>query len=81
MIMYMDVRYDGDDRFADLEVNDEVDNGSNPNIGRISVLLQWNQQDPPDEFEQHRNDVIYDEIQHNRNPFIDHPEWAAAIWG
>ncbi|UPK75202.1 endonuclease [Nocardioidaceae bacterium SCSIO 66511] len=80
MIMYMDVRYDGEDGFADLEVNDEVDNGSNPNIGKISMLLQWNEQDPPDEFEQNRNDVIYDEIQHNRNPFIDHPEWADAIW-
>jgi len=28
-----------------------------------------------------RNDVIYDQFQHNRNPFVDHPEWAASIWG
>jgi endonuclease I len=27
-----------------------------------------------------RNDVIYTDFQHNRNPFIDHPEWASAIW-
>lgn len=80
-IMYMDVRYDGDDGFPDLAVNDEVNNDSAPNFGRISVLLQWNQEDPPDSFEQNRNDVIYDQFQHNRNPFIDHPEWANEIWG
>jgi endonuclease I len=37
------------------------------------VLLRWNAGDPPDAFEQHRNQVIYDDHQHNRNPFIDHP--------
>lgn len=81
MIMYMDVRYDGENGYPDLAVNDQVDNGSNPNIGKISVLLRWNEMDPPSQFEQRRNDVIYDQFQHNRNPFIDHPEWAAAIWG
>ena len=79
-ILYMAVRYDGDDGFADLEPNDSVDNGSAPNIGRLSVLLEWNTQDPPDAGEQARNDLIYNQYQHNRNPFIDHPEWADAIW-
>jgi endonuclease I len=79
-ILYMAVRYDGDDGFADLEPNDSVDNGSAPNIGRLSVLLRWNTQDPPDATEEARNDLIYDQYQHNRNPFIDHPEWADAIW-
>ena len=81
MIMYMSVRYEGDDSYPDLEMNDTVNNGSAPNIGRQSVLLQWSNEDPPDSFEQHRNQVIFDQIQHNRNPFIDHPEWAASIWG
>ncbi|WP_209648669.1 endonuclease [Kibdelosporangium banguiense] len=80
MIFYMAVRYDGGDGFADLEMNNSVNNGSRPNIGRQSVLLQWNAQDPPDTFEKRRNQVIYDTYQHNRNPFIDHPEWAAQIW-
>ncbi|KMO95478.1 endonuclease I family protein [Streptomyces roseus] len=80
MLLYMAVRYDGGDGFANLEVNDKVDNGSAPAIGRISVLKQWNQQDPPDAFEQHRNQVIFDQFQHNRNPFIDHPEWVNSIW-
>ncbi|MFI9028413.1 endonuclease I family protein [Streptomyces sp. NPDC053560] len=80
MILYMAVRYDGDDGFADLEPNDKVDNGSAPAIGRLSVLKTWSEQDPPDDFEKNRNEVIFDKYQHNRNPFIDHPEWVDAIW-
>lgn len=80
MLLYMAVRYDGGDGFADLEMNDKVNNGSAPLFGKISVLKQWNLQDPPDAFEQRRNQVIYDTYQHNRNPFIDHPEWVNSIW-
>ncbi|MFG2491018.1 endonuclease I family protein [Streptomyces caniferus] len=80
MILYMAVRYDGGDGFADLEPNDKVGNGTQPHIGRLSVLKQWSKQDPPDAFEKHRNQVIFDKYQHNRNPFIDHPEWVDAIW-
>ncbi|MGW1135451.1 endonuclease I family protein [Streptomyces griseoluteus] len=80
MILYMAVRYDGGDGFADLEPNDKIGNGSNPYIGRLSVLKQWNDEDPPSAFEEKRNQVIYDTYQHNRNPFIDHPEWVDAIW-
>lgn len=81
MIFYMSVRWEGDDGKPDLEVNDAVDNGSAPNIGTLSALRQWNQQDPPDAFEKSRNEKIFETWQHNRNPFIDHPEWVAAIWG
>ncbi len=80
MILYMAVRYDGDDGFADLEPHESVSNGSAPYMGKLSVLLSWNAQDPPDAFEKRRNQVIYDQFQHNRNPFSDHPEWASAIW-
>ncbi|QES46768.1 ribonuclease [Streptomyces venezuelae] len=80
MLLYMAVRYEGGDGFANLEMNDKVNNGSLPLQGRISVLKQWHQQDPPDAFEQRRNQVIYDTYQHNRNPFIDHPEWVNSIW-
>ncbi|MFE0948631.1 endonuclease I family protein [Streptomyces mutabilis] len=80
MIFYMAVRYEGGDGWADLEVNGSVDNGSSPYIGKLDVLKQWNDEDPPDAFEQRRNQVIYDDYQHNRNPFVDHPEWVEAIW-
>ncbi|GAA4608697.1 endonuclease I [Actinoplanes octamycinicus] len=81
MIFYMAVRYEGDDAWPDLEVNDAVTNGSRPYLGRLSKLLAWNAQDPPDAFEKNRNQVVYASYQHNRNPFIDHPEWVSSIFG
>ncbi|MGN7247619.1 endonuclease [Janibacter anophelis] len=79
MIFYMAVRYESGD-MVDLEVNDRVGNGSAPYMGRVSVLKQWSQQDPPDAFEQRRNERIQANWQGNRNPFIDHPEWVESIW-
>ncbi|MBT2398625.1 endonuclease I family protein [Streptomyces sp. ISL-100] len=79
MILYMAVRYEGTDGWPDLEANDAI-NGSVPYHGRLSVLKQWNDADPPDAFERNRNEVIYSTYQYNRNPFIDHPEWVEAIW-
>lgn len=46
-----------------------------------NMLLQWNLLDPVSAKELARNNTIYYNIQHNRNPFVDHPEWADAIWG
>ena len=71
MLFYMAVRYEGDNGEVDLELNNKVRNGSAPFMGRLSVLV---------EFERERNERIYSRYQHNRNPFIDHPEWAEAIW-
>lgn len=81
MIMYMAIRYEGIDGWPNLEMNNSVNNGTAPYHGRLAVLLQWNQMDPPDAFEKRRNQVIFDRWQGNRNPFVDHPEWATAIWG
>ncbi len=50
-------------------------------MGIMSDLLEWNRIDPVDEFEIHRNNLIYKNFQHNRNPFIDFPQWADYIWG
>lgn len=44
------------------------------------MLLDWNELDPVDELEMQRNDVG-EEVQGNRNPFIDYPELAYSIWG
>ncbi|MED3865293.1 endonuclease [Priestia megaterium] len=81
MLFYMAVRYEGDvSDEPDLELNNTVNNGTAPYHGKISVLLQWNAQDPVDDRERRRNDIIYSDYQHNRNPFIDHPEWVNEIW-
>lgn len=80
MLFYMAVRYEGDSGELDLELNNQVNNGTAPYHGKLSVLLQWHKQDPVDNFERTRNEIIYTDYQHNRNPFIDHPEWVSAIW-
>lgn len=45
------------------------------------MLLAWHVADPVSQKEIDRNNTIYAQIQGNRNPFIDRPEWAHAIWG
>lgn len=44
------------------------------------LLLKWHRQDPVSDKERKRNDVVYGR-QHNRNPYIDHPELAEHVWG
>jgi endonuclease I len=79
MLFYMAVRYEGDDGFTDLELSTTVGSAV-PRIGDLDILLAWNAADPVDAFEMRRNDRIHAQWQGNRNPFIDHPEWASAIW-
>jgi endonuclease I len=45
----------------------------------LNMLIQWHTQDPVSAKEIARNDSIY-KIQHNRNPYIDHPEYVGAVW-
>lgn len=80
MILYMDVRYEGDNGELDLVAVDAVNTAPAPEHGRLSTLLEWHEQDPPDDFEMNRNNVVYS-YQQNRNPFIDHPEFVYNIWG
>lgn len=44
------------------------------------LFLKWHKLDPVSEWEKQRCENVY-AIQKNRNPFIDHPEWAEIIWG
>ena len=76
----MAVRYDGTEtNTTDLELVSTPPTG--PLMAKLSTLLAWHAADPPDAAERARNDAIYTTYQHNRNPFIDHPEWVEAIWG
>lgn len=43
-----------------------------------AILKQWNLQDLPDAWEISRNDFI-DSLQHNRNPFVDNPNYACFV--
>lgn len=46
----------------------------------FNLLLEWNELDPVDNIEETRNEAA-SKYQGNRNPFIDHPEYAEYIWG
>jgi hypothetical protein len=59
-------------------VNSYPKNGTT--LGYLNTLLEWHEFDPVDQFEMNRNNLIYENHQHNRNPFIDHPEWAHSIY-
>lgn len=84
MIFYMAVRYEGENGEPELEIVDTIPSNNNEPSGvmaKLSDLLLWHIQDPVDEKERRRNDIIYYQYQHNRNPFIDHPEFVHMIWG
>ncbi len=80
MIFYMATRYEGAGSEPDLEVNDLTSNSSTPLHGKLSTLVQWHYQDTVDAFEKNRNNLIYYNYQGNRNPYIDHPEYASFIF-
>ena len=82
MIMYMAVRYEGQNGEPDLEMVDYIPSSPDgqPYHAKESTLIQWHLDDPVDAFEMTRNNKIYTNWQHNRNPFIDHPEFAERIW-
>ncbi|UNK42595.1 endonuclease [Luteimonas sp. S4-F44] len=85
-VLYMAIRYEGGTHPStgqsepDLELTDDrsriVGTSASPAyMGLLSTLLAWHQADPPDAAERARNEVVYS-FQGNRNPFVDHPEWA-----
>ncbi len=58
---------------------------STPNITNVfesyDTLLNWHINDAPDVLEGNRNDFAESSFQNNRNPFVDHPEYACKIFG
>ena len=47
----------------------------------IDMLVSWSNNDPVSQKEIDRNNAIYyNTPQHNRNPFVDHPEYVCQIW-
>jgi endonuclease G, mitochondrial len=57
----------------------EIDNNNREYTrDRLDVLLTWHRDKPVSLHERHRNRVIHRK-QGNRNPLIDHPEWADRV--
>ncbi len=79
-LFYMAVRYDGSDAdVPDLELSD-TPNAATYRFGKLTTLLAWHRQFPVPTPERQRNQTIYLAYQHNRNPFIDHPDYAEMVF-
>jgi endonuclease I len=72
-VLYMATRYLGE-----LHATEDTASitSAAARMGRLSVLLRWHAEDPPDAAELARNDAVFTSYQGNRNPFIDRPEFA-----
>ena len=76
-VLYMEIRYN------ELQIVNGFPALVSPatgDLGDLATLLDWHRNDPPDDFEMNRNNVIYN-WQKNRNPFIDQPLLVEYIWG
>ncbi len=78
ILFYMDVRYESDR--LNLELVDRISFSNAPELGVLYTLIEWHEADPVDAAEMARHEGVFG-YQGNRNPFIDHPEWVAEIWG
>jgi endonuclease I len=86
-LLYMMTRYDGSDA---LTTDLVLANAPGPvgTHGVLSSLLNWHREHPPTDYERSRNNAIYSGVsvsgilraQGNRNPFIDFPQFADAIF-
>lgn len=72
-VLYLQLRYNG------LSIENGFPSVTGQ-LGDLQTLLEWHRNDPPDDFEMNRNNVIY-EWQKNRNPLIDQPLLVEYIWG
>lgn len=72
-VLYLEIRYNG------LEVVNGYPSAVGQ-LGDLATILDWHRNDPPDDFEMNRNNIVY-EWQFNRNPFIDYPDLVEYIWG
>jgi hypothetical protein len=73
-VLYMQIRYNG------LEIVNGYPDGVMGQFGDLATLLDWHRNDPPDDYEMNRNNVVYT-WQYNRNPFIDEPDLVEYLWG
>lgn len=89
IIFYMATRYDGGSE-PELEVGGNIDHsrfndftsGASGLHGNFADLYEWATSgiDPVSDYEVNRNNLVDQLYQHNRNPFIDHPEFIVMIY-
>ncbi len=74
ILMYVQTRWEAENNLRFV-----LGTGSSGSIGDIEDLMKWHLEEPPTAEEIARNEAVF-KIQGNRNPFIDHPEYAEMIY-
>lgn len=82
MMFYMETRYGSNTKYNLKLVNSQTTSASDLNgrFGNLETLIKWHYDDPVSKEEIYRNNVIFDNYQHNRNPYIDHPEYVDIVF-
>ncbi len=91
-LFYMDVRYEGGTHGGTAHLEPDLILTDDPNLivttaatdtvaymGILSTLLVWHCEDPVSPQEIRHHETVYAH-QGNRNPFVDHPEWAYCLF-
>jgi endonuclease I/chitodextrinase len=80
MILYFVTRYES--QLSGFSTGNMLGGSAFPGLQtwELNQLLAWNTMDPVSATEIARNNASY-VYQGNRNPYIDHPEYVAQIWG
>ncbi len=74
--LYMSIRYRGEDGgWSSSEATD----GATLDDWYLETMLAWHLLDPVSDKEIDRNEEVQG-LQGNRNPFVDHPEYACWLW-
>ena len=86
ILLYVYCRWGQPNLFADISENlpefdsDDTKNNGKKVIESLDTLLTWCESDPVDKWEMERNDLT-EQVQGNRNVFIDYPELAFKMFG
>lgn len=78
VILYAATAYYGGSNNFEL-VDKDTDSTSNKTMGRLSTLLKWNRDYAPNAIEKQINNYLC-KNGYGRNPFVDSPSFADAIW-
>nr|WP_321227535.1 endonuclease [uncultured Psychroserpens sp.] len=78
-VLYLEIRYNDLSVLNGYPVIPDLEDYPGE-LGDLETLLEWHRNDPPDDYEMNRNNVVYT-WQFNRNPFIDQPDLVEYIWG
>jgi endonuclease I len=84
IVFYSIVKYENSFKWTSGGGSAIYSGDKNKNFGltdyAVKLFTKWNEMDPPDAWEISMNNAL-NNIQGNKNPFIEHPEYVNMIWG